>query len=102
MEIISAEAALVMVGANKMAEMDGNRISAQNIGKTALTAKSGTKSGALSIDSLEYDLQAVVECWPELTAETRANVLALLAADTDSRKTTVDKNVKRPLLSRIV
>ena len=64
-----------------MAEVHGNRIGAENARKTAVYSKNVTKTGALSTDSIDYDLQTVIDAWHDLADETRDAILAMIAAD---------------------
>ena len=65
-----------------MAEVHGNRTTAENAGKTAIVPQSGAKSGALSAEngSIDPDLEAIVKCWPNLPDPVKANIMAMVTA----------------------
>ena len=64
----------------RMAEVHGNRTSAENTGKTAILLQSGAKSGALLTGSAENDpnLLAIIEAWPKLTESTKDGIVAMV------------------------
>lgn len=68
---------------SKMAEVHGNRTNAGITGKTVVDFQSGAESGALEADlsSIDPELQAIIDAWPDLSDVTRAGILAMLDED---------------------
>jgi hypothetical protein len=63
-----------------MAEVHGNRTSAENARKTGALAESGAENGARGAQEalIAPDLVVVVEAWPPLPATIRAAILAMV------------------------
>ena len=68
-----------------MAEVHGNRTTAENAGETAIDTESGAESGALLIGLTENDadLQAVIAAWPGLSETVKARIVAMVQAAGD-------------------
>ena len=69
-------------GVQNFSGEDRTRTPAENAGKTAILVQSGAKSGALSaeVGSIDPDLEAIVECWPNLSNAVKASILAMVTA----------------------
>jgi hypothetical protein len=65
-----------------MAEVHGNRIYAENAGKTGVPLQSGAETGALDTEKppIDRDLAAVNEAWPTLPEAIKAGILAMIRA----------------------
>lgn len=66
----------------KMAEVHGNRTTAESTGETANLLESGAESGALGKDLSHFDadLRAVIEAWPGLPDDVKAEIVAKVRA----------------------
>ena len=65
-----------------MAEVHGNRTPAENAGTNAVPDDGGAESGAVGErhDPAEADLRVVVQSWPKLPANIKADILARVRA----------------------
>ena len=63
-----------------MAGVYGNRTSAQNVGKTAISDQSGAKCGARNAENGK-DLRTIIDSWPFLSTSVRSKIMDLVRAE---------------------